>query len=268
MSTIPSFHKSRCQKCKDGRPTSRIDWSWIDHVYCISLKDREDRAKEAELEFHKVGLCDKVMFYRPTKDTSDYVRPGTRGCWTSHRTIAKKGYEDGAEMVLVFEDDVEFDEQTTTPKNIQKLASFTKKLKNWNIIYLGQWSFLKLPTGFLNLHRDYAMAAHAYLISNDTLKWLSDTKYEDAIWLHKKKESVGFGLDVFYMFASRAYSYFPMMAYQRGAKTSNQRPRHMGKFLINLALTDPRYMKYNQYLIFALSVALILVVFLRLWSII
>lgn len=265
MSKVPNFHKSRCKQCKQGKPMGKISWDWVDEVYCISLKDREDRARESEAEFHKVGLCDKVVFYRPVKDTSDFKRPGTRGCWYSHHNIAKKAVKNKAKMMLIFEDDVEFDSETTTKKSVNKIVEFTKKLRNWNIIYLGHWSMFSLPTRFLDLHRAYSMAAHAYLISNDALKWLATTKYEDGIWFHKSKKSAGLGIDVFYMMMPRVYAYYPMLAYQRGSKTSNQRPPHkIGQFLIDLVLTDPRFMKYNQFLIFILSLLLVCFIIFKL----
>ena len=164
-------------------------------------------------------------------------------------------------MVLIFEDDVYFDKPATTTTSVNMLASLALKIKNWNIIYLGSWPILSLPTRFINLHRDWSLAAHAYLISNDALKWLARTEYEDGIWLHKNKNFVGFGLDVFYMFTSRAYSFFPMMAFQRGAKSSNQRPNSIGKLVFDFALSHHRYMKYNQYVIFGItSVVLIILV--------
>ena len=258
---IPDYHKSRCKKCKGKSKTNDYNWDWIEHIYCISLKDREDRTRKAEIEFHKVGLCDKVMFYRPKKDRSDFKRPGTRGCWNSHHTLAKKVLKESGKMVLLFEDDVQFDEKKITPKNISKLAFFTKKLRNWNILYLGQWSFFSLPTRFIKLHRVFSLTTHAYILSNNALKWLSERPYEKGIWFHKNKKSVGLGLDVFFVFTPRSYAYFPMMAYQRGAKTSNQRPHTIGSLLINWGLSDPKYMRYNQYIVLIVSLALISVVF-------
>lgn len=258
MNIIPDYHPSECALCRAGEPMKQIDWSWIDHIYCISLKDREDRRKDAEREFHKAGLCNKVIFHRPVKDTSDYKRPGSRGCWNSHHTVAKKAYDAGADMVLVFEDDVYFEEEKVTSKNISLLAAFTKKLKNWNIIYLGSWPFLSFPTRFLHLHRDISLAAHAYLISNDAFKWLASTPYDEATRLHKNKKFIGFNIDVFYLIFPRVYGFAPMMAFQRGATSSNQRPNLLGKYLFNFALSHPRYMKYNQYVSFGYTLMILM----------
>ena len=57
-----------CPYCNGTiEPQRALDWSFLDSVYCISLKSREDRARSAAAEFHRVGLCRQVMFYRPDK---------------------------------------------------------------------------------------------------------------------------------------------------------------------------------------------------------
>ena len=37
-------------------------WDFFDRLYCISLREREDRRKSALQEFSKVGLADRVEF--------------------------------------------------------------------------------------------------------------------------------------------------------------------------------------------------------------
>ena len=54
-----------CPYCLSPELPTSIDWSPIEAAYCISLREREDRARAAEAQFHRVGLCRKVVFYRP-----------------------------------------------------------------------------------------------------------------------------------------------------------------------------------------------------------
>jgi hypothetical protein len=61
-----------------------LDWSFLNAAYCISLKTREDRVTQAAAEFHRLGLCRRVTFYRPDK----HPRNGFIGNWTSHRDVA------------------------------------------------------------------------------------------------------------------------------------------------------------------------------------
>src|SRR4029450_5810919 len=52
-----------CRYCADRPPPDAPDWSFLDAVYCISLKSRDDRMHEVSAEFHRVGLCQRVTFY-------------------------------------------------------------------------------------------------------------------------------------------------------------------------------------------------------------
>jgi len=40
--------------------TETTPWDFFDRLYCISLKQREDRRQSAVEEFAKVGLADRV----------------------------------------------------------------------------------------------------------------------------------------------------------------------------------------------------------------
>ena len=61
-----------------------LDWSFLDGVYCISLQSREDRVINVAAQFHKVGLCRQVLFYRPLR----HPGRGYIGSWESHRAVA------------------------------------------------------------------------------------------------------------------------------------------------------------------------------------
>ena len=99
----------------------------MDQVYCINLQDRVDRFLEAQCEFHRVGLCDKLLFYRPPRPLLDEwqahqqhlsntnsqdaimtVTRGAYGCWMSHKAIVNHALSKGHKRILIFEDDVTF----------------------------------------------------------------------------------------------------------------------------------------------------------------
>jgi Glycosyltransferase family 25 (LPS biosynthesis protein) len=101
------------------------DWSWTDAVYCINLRERSDRRREAEAEFRRVGLLPRVTFFlaeRPTRQEWDAfcaagrgpsdgrvaLTAGSLGCWRSHRAVLEHARRLGHQRVLVFEDDVRF----------------------------------------------------------------------------------------------------------------------------------------------------------------
>ncbi|OPY84719.1 MAG: hypothetical protein A4E72_02107 [Syntrophus sp. PtaU1.Bin208] len=47
---------------QNANKDSRCGWHFYDRIYCISLKEREDRRKAAAAQFAKVGLMGKVEF--------------------------------------------------------------------------------------------------------------------------------------------------------------------------------------------------------------
>ncbi|MGB7933862.1 MAG: hypothetical protein WCH04_16875, partial [Gammaproteobacteria bacterium] len=52
-----------CPYCNGSiDPAQALDWSFLDGVYCISLKSREDRALTVAAQFHKTGLCRQLLF--------------------------------------------------------------------------------------------------------------------------------------------------------------------------------------------------------------
>jgi hypothetical protein len=82
-STTPAWHPCRpdpsCVHCNFPGTAGSPRWSFVDAVYCISLKTREDRVASASAEFHKVGLCRQVLFHRPDRHPNN----GIVGCWES-----------------------------------------------------------------------------------------------------------------------------------------------------------------------------------------
>src|SRR5690606_24308969 len=74
-----------CSYCNDSKQSP---WEAFCHKYdmkmfCISLKDRDDRAQLTMGEFHRVGLCRFVSMYRPTRG-----KTFLQGCWDSHRQLS------------------------------------------------------------------------------------------------------------------------------------------------------------------------------------
>jgi hypothetical protein len=166
---------------KDSK-TKPLDWSWLPVAYCINLKSRSDRRESAMKEFHRVGLCQKVIFYQTERDKNG----GMRGCWESHRSIAKKAVSDGVDWYLLFEDDVVFVSgfnQTHIDKIKDALDNLPPK---WNFFFLGGLPRLLLPVtlkhayvkysgwllhaGFYSRHIAQALSGHSFDIFNKDIK--------------------------------------------------------------------------------------------------
>jgi hypothetical protein len=68
------------------------------------LKTREDRRAEAAAEFHKLGLCRRVIFHCPDK----HPKSGRIGSWEAHRAVAMHALAHDCRRVLICEDDMLF----------------------------------------------------------------------------------------------------------------------------------------------------------------
>ncbi len=80
-------------------------WSFFDRVYCISIDDRVDRREQAKAQFAAVGLLDRVEFVI----VSRHPENREQGIFESHLHCLKNGLAEDAQNILVFEDDVFFE---------------------------------------------------------------------------------------------------------------------------------------------------------------
>lgn len=122
----------------------KMRWDWIDIAFCITLQSRPERMDWAMAQFHKVGLCNKIVFYQTERDKIS----GMRGCWESHRSLAKRCVAENAPFYLCFEDDILFQDNfcQNTINGIEK--SFKNLPKNWNFLWLGGIPRIIYPVTF------------------------------------------------------------------------------------------------------------------------
>jgi hypothetical protein len=177
-----TWERLECETCLNNTIRSvihsgkkQLTWDFLTHVFCISLKQREERRKKAMKEFHRVGLCEYVVFYVTEKDS----KSGVRGCWESHRAIAKHMTEIEADWYVVFEDDVIF-KSNFSQKSINKIKRCLNQLpKDWSTLY---WGGLPKYVFYMDFSKDIAKWAgwnlHAVMISNRLAKKLADTPYD------------------------------------------------------------------------------------------
>ena len=159
---LPALHGSPA-------PEDRLDWSFVDAAYCISLETRGDRVAQAAAEFHRVGLCRRVTFYRPDK----HPRNGFIGSWMSHRDVAMDALERGCARTLICEDGVLFTRRIR-PATLRAIERALRALPtDWTIFFLGHWP---LAAYFVrhNVLRTSSGCSHAYIASPRLLRWLRD----------------------------------------------------------------------------------------------
>jgi glycosyl transferase, family 25 len=257
----PTPHSPDCLHCgaaSPGESSPRFDWSFIDAAYCISLRERPDRAAAAAAEFHRVGLCQRVIFFRPTKPR----RAVRIAIWQSHRRVAEHALDHGRSRVLVFEDDVMF-ARRIQPDAVRAVGEVMATLpRDWMLLYLGHWPIW----GYFvrrNLLRCGSACCHAYIASERALCWLRDNP-PDTVPIAR---IAGRCVDVAFARLPESYAMFPMLAIQRPSRSDNlgaaggRRKRKL-KHLITRSrhreLLLSSLMRPNELLIAALSPAFFL----------
>jgi glycosyl transferase family 25 len=198
---------------------SPADWDFVPVVVCISLRERSDRTIAAALEFHRVGLGERVLFYRPKRDLEN----GKRGCYNSHREVCTWARSRGLAWVLIFEDDVEFDldpERLSLGIRNAREALLRLSSRTWHVLHLGHLPYLMTPvepwnTG-LTLYRTLSACAHAYFASRSFMDWIADRPFGPNTR----------GLDFYTLWCCRTFAVYPMIAYQRpmGSDVSHSLP--------------------------------------------
>ena len=194
-----------CPYCSSPETVPPIDWSLIDIAYCISLREREDRARAAAAEFHRTGLCRKVLFYRPSRHKTNPIA----GIWESHRTVLSHACEHGYRSALVFEDDVIFS-RWFGQRMSRRLNRVIQQLPaGWNLLYLGHWP-IRMRFLTMNLVSTSSACTHAYLASERLMRLMSERPYVDQASISR----IGRGIDSVFSKLPDAFAFFPMVVTQ------------------------------------------------------
>ena len=214
----PQWHgvatRADCPHCSNLQSPPSLDWSFLDGIYCISLRTRNDRVLRVSEEFHRTGLCRYVRFFRPDK----HPVKGIIGSWESHRQCSVDALSRGYKQALVFEDDVQFIRRIT-PARLREIAGLVAGLPaDWRIFYLGHWP---VQAWFVrpNLLKTRSACAHAYVLSPLLMAWLRDHPY-GSVGVRFTK-IIGKALDSAYSQLPGTYAMFPMLATQSISRSDN-----------------------------------------------
>jgi hypothetical protein len=206
-----------CPHCRGGASAERLavtaaDWSFADAVYCISLEERDDRMARAAAEFHRIGLCRRVLFHRPSRHRSRVIE----GIWDAHRAVARHALDRSSlyrsvERVLILEDDVRFTRRITSTRLAKVRAAIDRLPADWTIFFLGHWP-LRARFRAPDTLETKSACAHAYLASPRLLRWLDAHPFgQHTTQLDKR---AGAGIDAAYARLDGTFAYFPMLAIQ------------------------------------------------------
>lgn len=198
-------HEEACDYCAGRRRASPLAPD-LDAIYCISLQEEPHRTAQAAAQFHTLGLCREVLFYRPVRG-----RDADRAIWDSHRAVAWDAVAKGFARILVLEDDVLF----TRPREAlsRRVTAALRALPStWWGLYLGH---VPIQAYFLrpNLLRARSGCTHAYIANAPLLAWLAATppKSPQAPMWHW----IGQSIDAAMSSLPEMYALFPMVAVQR-----------------------------------------------------
>jgi hypothetical protein len=210
--------KSGCI-CDEGT-SGGFDWSFIDTIFCICLKDRNDRLNHSVEQFHKYGLCKKVIYYRPDRPSDEVVQKynlkekGRYGCWEAHRYVtwlAKNLYQ--SKLNLIFEDDVLF-VPSFSPETLKKIRHHIEvQLPNkWDVYYLGYMPvYGNIPCGN-NLWKIHGLMSHAYIQNSHFIDKFINMPWIEYGRIDNNKREIG--PDSWAMRNAKQYAYSPMIAVQ------------------------------------------------------
>ncbi|MBU2706667.1 glycosyltransferase family 25 protein [Zooshikella marina] len=166
----------------------------VDKAYCISLKERTDRQEIAKKNLSVLG--NPVEFWLVEKDKDN----PERGCYNSHRDIARHALEQGYQRVLIFEDDILFHKQAS-PSQLKRINNFLCSNQG-DVFYLGGFLGRLWLTYRPNIARCKLFCTHSYILQRSGLEKLAAADYH-----HEP-------IDIIYKREFDSYTAFPMLTSQ------------------------------------------------------
>ncbi|MDA8123587.1 MAG: glycosyltransferase [Deltaproteobacteria bacterium] len=180
-------------------------WDFFDRLYCVSLREREDRRNSAREQFAKVGLAERVEFVLGERDPADMER----GVYESHMTCLRKGLEAGARNIVVFEDDVEFDR--FAPERLKSGTEYLRRHPEWKVLLIGALirSSRKTTNPCIQKVR-YQSLTHAYALNRHYAETLAYEPWQGIV-----------NDTLFRPLREDIYALYPMCAFQKNFTSDN-----------------------------------------------
>jgi glycosyl transferase family 25 len=145
--------------------------NYFEKIYCINLEKRKDRWNEVSKEFQKINCnVEKFVAIDGEKlEASAYIYRGELGCYMSHMVILKDMINNNYSKILVFEDDVVFNDDFNA-----KFDYYYNQLPNdWDIVYMSGNHTTSLEKITDNIYKtNGTLAMHSYFISLEGAKKL------------------------------------------------------------------------------------------------
>ena len=133
-------------------------FDFFDKIFCINLDSRPDRWEEAQKEFEKACIQDRVERF------PGIVVPGNpdKGAHLSHAGCIRLAKEQGCRNVLILEDDIEW---LANPLELKRVVPEVPE--NWDMLYLGVNTERELYQISFHLAKlTFAFSTHAYAVNS------------------------------------------------------------------------------------------------------
>lgn len=186
-------------------------WSFLEDcdVWCINLITRGDKYEHSREQFEKIGLLDRIQYYRPEKYTGPIAQ---KGCWDSHKYCLEESAKNGRNA-LIFEDDVVFDDNWVDQYTLIEAAYTTT---DWEILRLGSYVFAYDKEVIKGIWSGELNTTHAYFIRNEFIKLC----IKDPVFSAEKYPMRG--IDEYYRFeCKKNYILVQQIAWQHSFQTDN-----------------------------------------------
>ncbi len=180
-------------------------WDYFDRLYCVSLQERVDRRQSARKEFSKVGIGDRVEFVIGERHSDNIEQE----VYESHMMCLRKGLEAGAENIVVFEDDVEFDRFNA--ERLRSCTNFLRQHPEWKVLLLGALIRSSRKTTNLSVQKvRYQSLTHAYALNRYYAETLAYEPWQGIV-----------NDTLFQPLTDEVYAIYPMCAFQKNFTSDN-----------------------------------------------
>jgi GR25 family glycosyltransferase involved in LPS biosynthesis len=189
-------------------------WGAFDQIYCISLSQRADRRENAQREFAKIGLADRVQFIIVDSHPTD----SEQGIFESHMACLRAGLTAGARRIAVFEDDILI--RRFSAKALDGAVRFMKSDADWNVFFFGCFVRSSRKTEYESVLRvRYRCTAHAYVVNRAFAEKLVEIPWRGVAYDDLLRS----------LQDERFYSCYPAFAFQSGSSTDNHKLRRIDR---------------------------------------
>ncbi len=187
-------------------------WDFFNKIYCISVRQRQDRRQSARLEFAAAGLLDRVEFILVEKHPEN----PEQGIYASHLLCMEKGLAAGADTILIFEDDILFSgfQESVLEDACQGLTGYP----DWQGLFLGGIvSRIEKSGNRALVLIGYRCLTHAYAVSADFAEQIIRIPWQgipyDGVLKRESEKAAG---------RRRFFAVQPMFAFQSDSATDNK----------------------------------------------